>query len=95
MAGLAVPEEVAIVGIDNDTLGQHLTRIPLTSVSQGTHEMGRVAARMLLERLADPDRAIQDVVLPTRLIVRTSCGCDLSAGHFAEYGLQRADAPGA
>ncbi len=47
MAEIAVPGEVAIVGIDNDTLGQHLTRIPLTSVSQGTHEMGRIAARML------------------------------------------------
>ena len=41
MAGITVPEEVAIVGIDNDTLGQHLTRIPLTSVSQGTQEMGQ------------------------------------------------------
>ena len=46
MADISVPEEVAIVGIDNDTLGQHLTRIPLTSVSQGTHEMGRVAAHL-------------------------------------------------
>ena len=29
MAGITVPEEVAIVGIDNDTLGQHHARIPL------------------------------------------------------------------
>lgn len=40
MAGIAVPEEIAIVGIDNDPLARMLTRIPLSSVIQGTEEMG-------------------------------------------------------
>jgi LacI family transcriptional regulator len=70
MAGLAVPEQVAIVGIDNDTLGQHLTRIPLTSVSQGTHEMGRIAARMLHQMLGGARLQATRVVVPPEGIQR-------------------------
>ena len=47
MAGIAVPEQVALIGIDNDPLARVLTRIPLSSVIQGTDEIGRSAARML------------------------------------------------
>ena len=70
MAGLAVPEEVAIVGIDNDTLGQHLTRIPLTSVSQGTHEMGRVAAKMLHQMIGGAQLQGTRIVVPPSGIQR-------------------------
>ncbi|HFQ6994633.1 TPA: substrate-binding domain-containing protein [Klebsiella pneumoniae] len=47
LAGYAVPEEVAIIGIDDDPLLRGLSRIPLSSVAQGTHQMGRIAAEML------------------------------------------------
>jgi LacI family transcriptional regulator len=51
MAGIPVPEEVAIIGIDNDPLTRTLTRIPLSSVIQGTEEMGRTAAHLLHQML--------------------------------------------
>ncbi|MFM0287007.1 XylR family transcriptional regulator [Paraburkholderia megapolitana] len=51
MAGIAVPEQVAIIGIDNDPLTRTLTRIPLSSVIQGTEEMGRTAAYLLHQML--------------------------------------------
>lgn len=51
MAGIAVPEQVALVGIDNDPLARMLTRIPLTSVIQGAHAIGRTAARLLDQAL--------------------------------------------
>jgi LacI family transcriptional regulator len=47
LAGIAVPEQVALVGIDNDPLARMLTRIPMSSVIQGAHEMGRTAAHLL------------------------------------------------
>lgn len=47
MAGIPVPEEVALIGIDNDPLTRSLTRIPLSSVAQGTHKMGHTAAHLL------------------------------------------------
>jgi LacI family transcriptional regulator len=51
IAGIAVPEQVAIIGIDNDPLTRTLTRIPLSSVIQGTEEMGRTAAHLLHQML--------------------------------------------
>lgn len=47
LAGYAVPEEVSIIGIDDDPLLRGLSRIPLSSVAQGTHQMGRAAAEIL------------------------------------------------
>ena len=51
IAGIEVPEQVALVGIDNDPLVRMLTRIPLSSVIQGTQEMGRAAAHLLDQML--------------------------------------------
>lgn len=64
MAGIAVPEEVALVGIDDDTLLRMLARIPISSVRQGTREMGRVAAAMLHRRLIGDTLAEPRVLVP-------------------------------
>jgi LacI family transcriptional regulator len=63
LAGIEVPEQVAVVGIDNDPLARMLTRIPMSSVIQGTQEMGRTAAHLL-------DQLLHGVRLPeTRILV--------------------------
>jgi len=64
MADIAVPDEVAIVGIDNDPLAQTLCRIPLTSVQQGTEEMGRTAAHVLHRMLHGADCSDTRVLVP-------------------------------
>jgi len=46
-AGIAVPAEISVIGIDNDPLASVLNRIPISSVVQGTLEMGKTAARLL------------------------------------------------
>jgi len=51
MADIAVPEQVAVVGIDDDPLARVLSCIPLSSVIQGGKEIGRTAARMLHQLL--------------------------------------------
>ncbi|MEO5933550.1 MAG: XylR family transcriptional regulator [Duganella sp.] len=51
IAGIEVPAQVAIIGIDNDPPVGRLSRIPLSSVIQGTQEMGRVAAHLLVQLL--------------------------------------------
>lgn len=48
---------------------------PLTTVEQPTIEQGRIAGRMLVERLTHQhDRARREELLSCRLIVRKSCG---------------------
>jgi LacI family transcriptional regulator len=64
MAGIVVPEEVALVGIDNDPLTRTLARIPLSSVMQGTHEMGRSAAHLLHQCLGGARLGGMRVVVP-------------------------------
>jgi DNA-binding LacI/PurR family transcriptional regulator len=68
-----IPEDLALVGFD-DMPWATLIRPPLTAVAQSAEELGRVAAQLLLERLEDPSRVVRQVVLPTRLMVRASCG---------------------
>jgi LacI family transcriptional regulator len=51
IAGLAVPEQVALIGIDNDPMVRMLASIPLSSVIQGAQEMGRTAAHLLDQML--------------------------------------------
>ncbi|KAF1003611.1 MAG: Xylose operon regulatory protein [Luteibacter sp.] len=64
IGGVAVPEQVAIVGIDNDPMAQLLTRIPLTSVIQGAEEMGRTAAHLLHQMLRGADCTGTRVLVP-------------------------------
>lgn len=72
--GRRVPEDLAVVGFD-DISWAALSDPPLTTVSVPTLEMGRVAARLLLDRwdgsLAVPSRTI----LAAQLVIRASCGC--------------------
>ena len=64
LARISVPDQVAVVGIDNDPLTQLLTRVPLTSVMQGTEEMGRTAAHLLHQMLRGADHSQTRVVVP-------------------------------
>ncbi len=53
--GLAVPEEVAVIGVDNDPLLCSLTTPPLSSVIPNTHRTGYEAAA-LLDRMMSGER---------------------------------------
>lgn len=49
--GVAVPDEVAVVGVDNDDLLCEVSHPPLTSVIPNTHRTGYEAARLLNQML--------------------------------------------
>jgi LacI family transcriptional regulator len=64
-----VPEEVAVVGVDNDEYLCDLSVPPLTSIDVNAEQIGRTAAE-LLDRLMSGDHAPESpVVLPPRAIV--------------------------
>jgi len=72
--GLRVPEDVAVVGVD-DVAAASLRQVGLTTVRQPAAEMGRRAANLLLERISgEPAGEPIDIVLRPRLIVRRTCG---------------------
>ncbi len=72
-AGLRIPGDVAVIGFDDMPWAATLLP-PLTAVAQPAEELGRTAGRLLLDRIQDPGRMIRQVVLPTQLIIRASCG---------------------
>lgn len=64
VADVPIPEQIAVVGIDNDPMAQLLSRIPLTSVTQGAEEMGRMAAQVLHQMLHGGDCTNTRVLVP-------------------------------
>ena len=82
--GIRVPGDVAVVGFDNDREGRVLTP-PLTTVPNQHYEMGKRSVEMLLMLLAGK-QAPERVDLPTKLVVRQSCGCLSQAALQAATG---------
>jgi len=72
--GLAIPAQVALVGY-NDLELAALVEPPLTSVAAPMRELGAAAMRMLAGLIAGKTPEPPRITLPTRLVVRRSCGC--------------------
>ena len=71
--GARVPDEVAVIGVDNDELMCEVTEPPLTSVEQGARQIGFRASE-LLDRLMSGKRAprLANYVAPERVVCRRS-----------------------
>jgi len=65
--------DFAVTGVD-DTLEAALSYPALTTVSTFSRQVGEAAAQLLLKRIDDPAGVSERIVLPTRLVVRKSCG---------------------
>jgi GntR family transcriptional regulator, arabinose operon transcriptional repressor len=75
--GRRIPEEIRIVGID-DVKYASLLPVPLTTMHQNCVAIGVIAMATILERLSHPELPTRDILLPTRLVVRRSCGAYLT-----------------
>ncbi len=73
-AGVRVPEQVAVVGFDDIYPGS-LFHPSLTTVHQPMRLLGERACVRLLDRIAKPGLRPKVELLPTELVLRSSCGC--------------------
>ena len=85
--GLSVPGQVAVTGFDDIPLARHL-RTSLTTVRQPIKQMGTTAFDVLYSMLNREHLPARDIVLPTELIRRESCGCPPPADQ-ADIGWYR------
>jgi DNA-binding LacI/PurR family transcriptional regulator len=72
-AGRRIPEDISVVGFDDQFLALY-TDPPLTTIKAPTEEVGRTAARQLIQLIRNGEAASL-VLLPSKVIIRSSCGC--------------------
>ncbi len=84
--GVRVPEDVAVVGVDNDEVMCELTDPPLSSIEQGMRRLGYQAAALLDQRMEGKESPqMQYVVGPEGVVARRST--DTLAVSNAEVAL--------
>ncbi len=66
---IAVPDDLSIVGFDDNQIAQYVTP-PLTTVHQPKFELGQQGMRMLIDLIEE--REVQSRMLPPTLVVRAS-----------------------
>jgi LacI family transcriptional regulator len=85
-SGIRVPDEVAVIGVDNDEMICELTTPPLSSIEQGSRQIGYQAASLLDRLMAGrAPRPARHVIPPESLIARQST--DVLAGDDAQLAL--------
>jgi len=72
-AGKRVPEDISLVGFDDNFHARHLTP-GLTTVRQPVDEIGRLAARLLSQIVVGEPLESNEVTVPTQLVIRESVG---------------------
>jgi LacI family transcriptional regulator len=68
---LRCPEDLSLVGFNDMPFIDRLTP-PLSTVRVPHYQIGAEAARMLLDRLANPDLPAKSITLPATLVLRES-----------------------
>lgn len=72
--GVRVPDDLAVVGWGDLPASRYISP-GLTTVRQPMHDLGRLAAARLHARIVGDWPAGGPQVLPTQIVLRTSCGC--------------------
>jgi DNA-binding LacI/PurR family transcriptional regulator len=68
-SGLRVPEDISVIGYDGIRLGG-LRSVNLTSIAQPLAELGKLAAKRIIERIEKPNSKSQQLRVTSELVVR-------------------------
>ena len=77
--GVTIPDDIALIGFDDMQWAESLNP-PLTTIRQPAFDVGVQAADMFLQRIDQPEKPTQTIMLDVDLIVRESCGSKLVKG---------------
>ena len=72
-AGVKIPDELSVLGVDNDELLCSLGSTPLSSIQVNIEEGGYQTAELIERRVLHPDAPVEDIVLkPVKIVGRMS-----------------------
>jgi DNA-binding LacI/PurR family transcriptional regulator len=71
---ITIPDDLAVTGWDDIPAARHLAP-PLTTVRQPMLDLGRRAAELLRDRISTHRAEPLHELLPTEMVIRSSCGC--------------------
>jgi LacI family transcriptional regulator len=98
-AGIAVPDEVAVLGIDNDDVQCELANPPLSSIDPNVEQIGYEAAALLDRMIAgDPPPSARVLVEPCGVVTRRSTDvlaiANRDVAEAIRFVRERASSPG-
>lgn len=70
-----IPEEIAIIGYDTVDW-MEVAPVQVTTIKQPLIEIAQTAINLIFKKKQNPKMNIRNVVLPSQLIIRQSCGCN-------------------
>ena len=69
--GIRVPEDVSVVGVDDDIIAAK-SEPGLTTVRVNKRDVGDIGAKLLLDKVANPKKKVDNVLQEVSLVVRDS-----------------------
>jgi GntR family transcriptional regulator of arabinose operon len=75
--GVSIPQQVRLVAFD-DVKYASVVSVPLTTIRQPCDQLGAAAIYTMLQRIESPDAPSRDVLVDFQLVVRKSCGSQIS-----------------
>ena len=75
---MSIPDDLALIGFDNLEISAQLD-VPLTTIIQPAFEMGKTAGEIVISKIKGQSNCVEQRILPTKLVVRQSCGAIRSA----------------
>lgn len=80
-SGYHIPRDISIIGVDDIETAQDVSPM-LTTIQIPTEELGRLAAKVLIDRIENGKRIPMKVELPFQLIKRESCSTLLKSNRW-------------
>lgn len=71
-AGLTIPDDISIVGFDDIQIAEYV-HPALTTIRQDTKLIGKTAATLIMDQMANKKKAHMSVKIPVSLVTRRSC----------------------
>ena len=69
--GLKIPEDISIIGHDNIRLSS-LIQPSLTTINQPKYELGKSAVQIMINKIQNEQKEVEDIILKPELIIRKS-----------------------